>query len=136
MALLQRDIFDLVPDLAGQFDYVIEHTCFCAIDPSLRSAYAQLAAELLAPGGELLAVFFTHSRGGGPPLALPWPKFARCLAPISTRSAWNPWRIPFPRAEEKNILADCGGGEGGSEGWESKGWESKGWEDRLGKAGD
>lgn len=67
LTLLQRDIFDLLPDLAGQFDSVIEHTCFCAIDPSLRSAYAQLAADLLAPGGELLAVFFTHSRGGGPP---------------------------------------------------------------------
>lgn len=67
LQLLQRDIFDLVPEFAGQFSYVIEHTCFCAIDPALRPAYAQLAADLLAPGGELVAVFFTHQRGGGPP---------------------------------------------------------------------
>ncbi|MBD0269621.1 MAG: methyltransferase domain-containing protein [Cyanobacteria bacterium Co-bin8] len=64
---LQRDIFDLVPEFAGQFDYVIEHTCFCAIDPSLRTAYIDLVTELLKPGGELLAIFFTHSRPGGPP---------------------------------------------------------------------
>jgi SAM-dependent methyltransferase len=65
--LLERDIFDLVPEFAGQFTYVIEHTCFCAIDPALRPAYVKLAAALLAPDGELLAVFFTHQRPGGPP---------------------------------------------------------------------
>lgn len=64
---LQRDIFDLVPEFAGQFDYVVEHTCFCAIDPALRTAYVDLVADLLKPEGELLALFFTHSRSGGPP---------------------------------------------------------------------
>ncbi|MBE9158104.1 methyltransferase domain-containing protein [Nodosilinea sp. LEGE 06152] len=64
---LQRDIFDLLPEYAGQFDYAIEHTCFCAIDPSLRPAYVELVANLLVPAGELLAVFFTHQRSGGPP---------------------------------------------------------------------
>ena len=64
---LQRDIFDLVPEFAGQFDYVIEHTCFCAIDPALRPAYLDLVSTLLKPGGELLAIFFTHGRPGGPP---------------------------------------------------------------------
>ncbi len=67
LQLLQRDIFDLVPEFAGQFAYAIEHTCFCAIDPALRPAYAALVADLLTPGGELLAVFFTHLRSGGPP---------------------------------------------------------------------
>ncbi|MBD2113561.1 MULTISPECIES: methyltransferase domain-containing protein [Cyanophyceae] len=65
--LLQKDIFELTPDLAGQFDYAIEHTCFCAIDPALRPDYVALVAELLVPDGELLAVFFTHQRSGGPP---------------------------------------------------------------------
>jgi SAM-dependent methyltransferase len=67
LRLLERDIFDLVPEFAGQFAYAIEHTCFCAIDPALRSAYAKLVADLLEPGGELIAVFFTHRRSGGPP---------------------------------------------------------------------
>jgi methyl halide transferase len=67
LQLLERDIFDLVPEFTGQFAYAIEHTCFCAIDPALRPAYAALVADLLTPGGELLAVFFTHQRSGGPP---------------------------------------------------------------------
>ncbi|WP_225885181.1 methyltransferase domain-containing protein [Leptolyngbya sp. KIOST-1] len=64
---LQRDMFDLLPEYAGQFAYAIEHTCFCAIDPDLRPAYVDLVADLLRPDGELLAVFFTHKRSGGPP---------------------------------------------------------------------
>jgi methyl halide transferase len=64
---IERDIFDLLPEFAGGFDYVIEHTCFCAIDPAQRPAYVQLVYQLLRPGGEILALFFTHSRPGGPP---------------------------------------------------------------------
>ncbi|NMF84962.1 methyltransferase domain-containing protein [Nodosilinea sp. P-1105] len=65
--LVQRDIFQLLPEFQGQFDYVIEHTCFCALDLALRDTYVQLVSGLLAPKGELLAVFFTHNRSGGPP---------------------------------------------------------------------
>jgi SAM-dependent methyltransferase len=87
---LQRNIFDLVPEFEGQFDYVVEHTCFCAIDPSLRRDYVDLVARLLKPQGELLAVFFTHSRGGGPPYgatpeeiqALFKPRFSINLVPV------------------------------------------------------
>jgi SAM-dependent methyltransferase len=40
------------------FDAVWEHTCFCAIDPSMRPAYAKAMAEILPPGGHLVAVFY------------------------------------------------------------------------------
>ncbi|MBD1918557.1 MULTISPECIES: methyltransferase domain-containing protein [Cyanophyceae] len=80
--LLQKDIFDLTPDLAGQFDYAIEHTCFCAIDPSLRPDYVALVADLLVPKGELLAVFFTHQRSGGPPFG---------TAPAEVRQLFEPY---------------------------------------------
>jgi SAM-dependent methyltransferase len=64
---LQRDIFDLLPEFADQFDFVAEHTCFCAIDPGLRDRYGDLVHGLLKPGGQLIGVFFTHQRPGGPP---------------------------------------------------------------------
>jgi methyl halide transferase len=67
LRLLERNLFNLLPELAGQFDYVVEHTCFCAIDPALRSAYVELVAGLLKPGGLLIGLFFTHGRPGGPP---------------------------------------------------------------------
>lgn len=64
---LQQDLFDLDPALLGQFDYVVEHTCFCAIAPVQRAAYVTIARSLLRDGGEFLGVFFTHDRPGGPP---------------------------------------------------------------------
>lgn len=67
---LQRDIFALLPEFAQQFDYVLEHTCFCAIAPELRQQYADIVAGLLRPKGELIALFWAHSRLGGPPFGV------------------------------------------------------------------
>ena len=39
---------------------VIEHTCFCAIPPRLRTTYRDAAARRLQPGGLLVAVFYLH----------------------------------------------------------------------------
>ncbi len=64
---LVSDIFALTPTYAGQFDYVVEHTCFCALEPSQRTAYARLVADLLVAQGQLVALFWAHSRSGGPP---------------------------------------------------------------------
>ncbi|MEM9447267.1 MAG: methyltransferase domain-containing protein [Cyanobacteria bacterium P01_E01_bin.6] len=64
---IQRDIFELANDWSGQFDYVLEHTCFCAIAPHQRSAYVSLAHELLCQNGELIGLFWAHSKPGGPP---------------------------------------------------------------------
>lgn len=67
---LQRDIFNLPPSYTHTFDYVIEHTCFCALDPEKRPDYINLVSSLLKPTGELLAIFFTHQRSGGPPYGI------------------------------------------------------------------
>ncbi len=60
------DVFDL----RGQepaFDLIIEHTCFCAIDPARRDEYVTAVADALVPGGTLIGIFFAHGREGGPP---------------------------------------------------------------------
>jgi methyl halide transferase len=64
---LERDIFALIPEFSQSFDYVLEHTCFCAIDPTLRPKYVELVSTLLRPNGKLLGLFFTHNHPGGPP---------------------------------------------------------------------
>jgi len=48
-------------------DGVLEHTCYCAIDPCLRPAYRQAVARLLRPQGWFLGLFWCHGRPGGPP---------------------------------------------------------------------
>jgi len=51
----------------GSYDLILEQTFFCALDPSLRSAYVEKMAELLKPGGLLLGVLFDRDFEGGPP---------------------------------------------------------------------
>jgi methyl halide transferase len=64
---LQRDVFDLSGEFAGEFDYVVEHTCFCAVERSRRPNYVQVVKSILKPQGQLIALFFTHNRPDGPP---------------------------------------------------------------------
>jgi len=66
--ILQQDIFDLPADLDSAFDYLLEYTCFCAINPRRRSDYGDLVGRLLKPGGLYVALAFPiGTRAGGPP---------------------------------------------------------------------
>jgi SAM-dependent methyltransferase len=81
---LQRDIFSLADDFSGQFDYVLEHTCFCAIAPDQREAYVSLAYALLKPDGEFIGLFWAHNRTGGPPYGTCSDEIRTLFAPAFT----------------------------------------------------
>lgn len=49
------------------FDLVVEQTFFCAIDPLLRTNYANKMHELLNENGKLIGVFFNRTFDAGPP---------------------------------------------------------------------
>lgn len=49
------------------FDLVVEQTFFCAIDPLLRTNYANKMYELLNENGKLIGVFFNRTFDAGPP---------------------------------------------------------------------
>ena len=69
--ILQHDIFTLPDALNHSFDYVLEYTCFCAIDPGRRAEYADLVNRLLKPGGMYIDLAFPlDGRKGGPPFAV------------------------------------------------------------------
>jgi len=44
--------------LEGEFDYIVEQTFFCALNPELREEYAQKMKSLLAPNGKLVGLLF------------------------------------------------------------------------------
>jgi hypothetical protein len=69
--VLQRDLFTLSQDLQ-EFDYILEYTCFCAIDPARRAEYADVVSALLKPGGTYiaLAIPLDGKYEGGPPFAV------------------------------------------------------------------
>jgi SAM-dependent methyltransferase len=56
-------------DHGGTYDLIIEQTFFCALNPSLRQAYANKMHELLAEEGKLVGVLY------GIPLGIDDPPF-------------------------------------------------------------
>jgi methyl halide transferase len=71
LEIVQHDIFTLPSALDGTFAYVLEHTCFCAIEPLRRREYADLVTRMLAPDGVYIALAFPLSAHvGGPPFAV------------------------------------------------------------------
>jgi SAM-dependent methyltransferase len=64
------DFLNLGKQYHQAFDWIVEHTCLCAIDPSEREAYARSVAQALKPDGKYLAIFFrevSDYQGNGPP---------------------------------------------------------------------
>jgi len=93
--ILQQDLFLLPAVYNSSFDVLLEQTCFCAIDPSLRSEYEQVAHRILRPGGKLSGVFMElEEPREGPPYSTP-PELVRAQFPVSR------WRLdsqePLPR---------------------------------------
>jgi methyl halide transferase len=69
--ILQHDIFTLPESFNNSFDYVLEYTCFCAIDPKRRAEYADVVTRLLKPNGMYIDLAFPlDGRKGGPPFAV------------------------------------------------------------------
>ena len=62
----ERDLFTLASE-PERYDLVVEHCCFCAIDPARRDEYVRVMHEVLGEGGELVGLFWAHGREGGPP---------------------------------------------------------------------
>ena len=97
----EADLFALPPELRGRFDWVFEHTCFCAIDPARRPEYVRAVAGALRPGGRLLAIFYlnpweegeTPPPGGGPPFASTVEELDRLFAEsFGLEEEWVPAR--------------------------------------------
>ena len=61
--LICADFFELSPQ-NYQFDWILEQTFFCAINPSRRDEYVKQMAALLKPQGKLIGLLFDKDFGG------------------------------------------------------------------------
>lgn len=81
---LLADFLDLPAALAGRFDWLFEHTLFCAIEPDRREDYAARAAASLKPGGLFLAIFYINPKDpepGEPPYPVSTRELDRLFGP-------------------------------------------------------
>lgn len=86
------DFLDPVWSAGRGFGAIWEHTCFCAIHPELRTAYARAAAAVLAPERHLCGVFYLDPHSPGEPHE--GPPFGVTVAELDT--VFGPW---FKRVE-------------------------------------
>jgi SAM-dependent methyltransferase len=91
------------------FPAIWEHTCFCAIPPSERLAYAEASAGLLTPGGILAGVFYLTpfdpgEDDAGPPFKVSVEELDEIFSPWFERiDGWAPLRA-YPGREGREWI--------------------------------
>jgi methyl halide transferase len=77
------------------FDWIFEHTLFCAIDPGERDLYVRAVVRWLKPGGQYLAVNYLIPDRDGPPFGTTREELIERFAPhFSLFSEWVPRSYP------------------------------------------
>ena len=80
----EGSFFDLSEEEDQKFDFIYDYTFLCALDPSIRTAWARKMAALVKPGGELLTLIFPirDNSTEGPPFQVSLELFTDLLTPI------------------------------------------------------
>jgi SAM-dependent methyltransferase len=99
------DFFELPPEWMGTFDWIVEHTCFCAIEPRQRPAYVRSCAEALRNGGRIFGIFYLNpDTESGPPFAIRREELLSLFeAGFSVLKEWVP-NVSFPGRENRELV--------------------------------
>jgi len=72
----------------GQYDLIIEQTFFCALQPALRSDYAEQMMKILKPGGKLVGLWFCfpdRDMQQGPPFNGTFEEYSACFKELNIK---------------------------------------------------
>ncbi len=102
---IAADFFHLPQELIGSFDWLVEHTCFCAIDPKQRTDYVIAAASALRPGGRIFGIFYLDPGSEtAPPFRVSRDELSALFDPHFTLlQEWVPKRS-FPGREQRELV--------------------------------
>jgi SAM-dependent methyltransferase len=90
-----RQMDFLAEDAGQQFDWLFEHTLFCAIDPARRAAYVEAVKRSLKPGGQFLAVHYMINDESGPPFGVSQQELMELFQPhFDFKAGWVPRAYP------------------------------------------
>ena len=77
------------------FDWIFEHTLFCAIQPLERDAYVKAVLRWLKPGGQYLAVNYLIPDQDGPPFGTTRDELWQRFSPhFELKQEWVPRSYP------------------------------------------
>jgi SAM-dependent methyltransferase len=105
LAFVVGDFFSLPAKLKHSFDWLVEHTCFCAIEPGQRPAYALAAMSALRTGGKIFGIFYINPDTEiGPPFPVSAQELFQLFDPYFTvLEEWVP-RESFPGRENRELI--------------------------------
>jgi methyl halide transferase len=85
----------LADDAPGPFDWIFEHTLFCAIDPARRDDYVRAVVRRLNAGGHFLAVHYLIPDTDGPPFGTTRAELMDRFSPrFELQAEWVPRSYP------------------------------------------
>jgi methyl halide transferase len=105
VSFITEDFLNLPANLRRSFDWLVEHTCFCAIDPSLREQYVSSASSALRTGGKIFGIFYLNPDvESGPPFAVTKEELSSHFDPHFTLlEEWVP-KESFPGREGRELV--------------------------------
>jgi len=105
ISFIVGDFFHLPSKLRRSFDWLVEHTCFCAIEPHQRPDYVLAASSALRTGGRIFGVFYLNpDTESGPPFAVSRKELSELFDPYFTLlEEWVP-RDSFPGRENRELV--------------------------------
>jgi len=99
------DFFQLPLQMNGSFDWLVEHTCFCAIEPRQRLDYVLAASSALQTGGKIFGIFYLNpDTENGPPFAVSREELSEIFEPhFELLQEWLP-EESFPGRENRELV--------------------------------
>jgi len=96
-------LVDFLRDAPPQkFDWIVEHTLFCAIQPNERDDYVRAVLRWLKPGGNYLAVNYIDCGPDGPPFPTTRAEqLARFSPDFDLKADWVPRSYPNRENKER-----------------------------------
>ena len=77
------------------FDWLFEHTLFCAIEPKRRDDYVQAVLRWLKPDGQLLGIHYMLKECEGPPFGVAQEELIERFSPhFELKQGWVPRSYP------------------------------------------
>jgi SAM-dependent methyltransferase len=105
ISFIVGDFFHLPSKLKRSFDWLVEHTCFCAIEPRQRPDYVRAASTALRTGGKIFGIFYLNPETeSGPPFAVSKKELSELFDPRFTLlEEWVP-KESFPGREDRELI--------------------------------
>lgn len=102
-----HDVFQMADSYRQSFDLIVEHTCFCAIDPVRRQELVSVWKDILTEEGQILGVFFVMPKSYGPPYGATEQEIYERLEKNFRPNFWLRSRASHPRRLGRELIVLC-----------------------------